>query len=49
MGGTVRTFHLVTGTVSASATVSVNRCPRCGDRFSQARADRALPFPELLR
>ncbi|MFE9697079.1 TOMM precursor leader peptide-binding protein [Streptomyces sp. NPDC006270] len=49
IGGTVRAFQLVTGAVSASATVSVNLCPRCGDRFSRARADRMLPFPELLR
>lgn len=49
IGGTVRTFNLVSGTVSSAVTVSVNRCPRCGDRFSRARADSAMPVPELLR
>lgn len=47
IGGTVRTFSLVSGAVSASATVSVNRCPRCGDRFAEERAAGALPVPEL--
>ncbi|MFH8756581.1 cyclodehydratase [Streptomyces atroolivaceus] len=49
IGGTVRTFNLVSGAVSSAVTVSVNRCPRCGGRFSQARADSAMPVPELLR
>ncbi|MFD3948210.1 cyclodehydratase [Streptomyces sp. NPDC058579] len=48
-GGTVRTFSLVSGGVSAAATVSVDRCPRCGDRFASKRPDDAMPFPELLR
>ncbi|MCX2181113.1 cyclodehydratase [Streptomyces sp. SKN60] len=49
VGGTVRTFSLVTGAVSAAATVAVNRCPRCGDRFAEDRATGSVPFPELLR
>lgn len=49
VGGAVRTFSLVSGAVSAATTVSVNRCPRCGDRFAQERPDSAMPFPELLR
>ncbi|MFI9203506.1 TOMM precursor leader peptide-binding protein [Streptomyces sp. NPDC053048] len=49
IGGTVRTFNLVAGAVQAAATVSVNLCPRCGDRFTEARAASAMPVPELLR
>lgn len=49
LGGAVRTFSLISGAVSSAATVSVNRCPRCGDRFAQVRPDSAMPFPELLR
>ncbi|MER8000695.1 TOMM precursor leader peptide-binding protein [Streptomyces sp. NPDC095613] len=49
IGGTVRAFSLVSGAVSAAATVSVNRCPRCGDRFAKARAADAMPAAELLR
>ncbi|MEU9982273.1 cyclodehydratase [Streptomyces sp. NPDC050856] len=49
IGGTVRTFNLLSGAVSASVTVSVNRCARCGDRFAEARAAGAMPVPELLR
>ena len=49
IGGTVRTFNLVSGAVSASTTVSVDQCPRCGDRFTQARAADAMSLPELLR
>ncbi|MBZ6476808.1 TOMM precursor leader peptide-binding protein [Streptomyces griseocarneus] len=49
IGGTVRTFNLVSGAVSAASTVSVNRCPRCGDRFAEERAASAMPVPELLQ
>ncbi|MCC2278361.1 cyclodehydratase [Streptomyces sp. ET3-23] len=49
IGGTVRTFSLVSGAVQSAATVSVNRCPRCGDRFAEERAASAMPVPELLR
>ncbi|RII22269.1 hypothetical protein DSC45_00905 [Streptomyces sp. YIM 130001] len=49
IGGTVRTFDLVSGAVSAAPTVSVNRCPRCGGRFARERTTGAVPFPELAR
>ncbi|MDT0448777.1 cyclodehydratase [Streptomyces hesseae] len=49
IGGTVRTVNIVSGAVQAAATVSVNLCPRCGDRFAKARAAGAMPVPELLR
>lgn len=45
LGGTVRTVSLVSGGVAAAATVSVDRCPRCGDRFAGARG--TLPGPAL--
>ncbi len=38
LGGTVRTFDLVSGTLSAGSTVAVDRCPRCGDRWGARRA-----------
>jgi bacteriocin biosynthesis cyclodehydratase domain-containing protein len=37
LGGTVRTFDLVTGTLSTSSTVAVDRCPRCGARWGDLR------------
>lgn len=41
IGGTVRTFDLVSGAVSSASTVSTDRCHRCSDRFAEARsADR---------
>ncbi|AEV84644.1 cyclodehydratase [Actinoplanes sp. SE50] len=33
LGGTVRTFDLVAGTLSSASTVAVDRCRRCGARF----------------
>ncbi|MFB9903836.1 hypothetical protein [Allokutzneria oryzae] len=48
IGGTVRTFNLVSGSVTAAVTVAVDRCPRCGGRFAAARATGASPVPELL-
>ena len=45
IGGTVRTFDLVTGSVTASATVAVDQCQRCGVRFREgAPSD---PFASL--
>jgi hypothetical protein len=37
LGGTVRTFDLVAGTVSTASTVAVDRCPRCGARWDGQR------------
>lgn len=37
IGGTVRTFDLVAGTVSTASTVAVDRCPRCGTRLRESR------------
>lgn len=37
LGGTVRTFDLVTGTLSTASTVAVDRCPRCGARWGEQR------------
>ncbi|GAA4036167.1 hypothetical protein GCM10022247_72350 [Allokutzneria multivorans] len=48
IGGTVRAFNLISGGVTASVTVAVDRCPRCGGRFAAARATGASPVPELL-
>jgi bacteriocin biosynthesis cyclodehydratase domain-containing protein len=33
LGGTVRTFDLVAGTLSTASTVAVDRCPRCSARL----------------
>lgn len=40
IGGTVRSFDLVAGTLSTASTVAVDRCPRCGTRWDGLR-DRA--------
>ncbi len=37
LGGTVRTFDLVAGTLSTASTVAVDRCPRCGARWGDRR------------
>ncbi|MCT9089603.1 TOMM precursor leader peptide-binding protein [Streptomyces sp. ASQP_92] len=39
LGGTVRTFDLVTGTLSSAPTVAVDRCARCGERLRAAAPD----------
>lgn len=38
LGGTVRSFDLVAGTLSTAATVAVDRCPRCSARFRSGAA-----------
>ncbi|MFG2092773.1 TOMM precursor leader peptide-binding protein [Streptomyces sp. NPDC048612] len=37
LGGTVRTFDLVTGGLSTASTVAVDRCPRCSARWGDRR------------
>lgn len=37
IGGTVRSHDLVSGGLSTAATVAVDRCARCGDRWSGLR------------
>ncbi|WP_026123404.1 cyclodehydratase [Nocardiopsis chromatogenes] len=38
IGGTVRSHDLVSGTLSTASTVAVDRCARCGDRWSGLRS-----------
>jgi bacteriocin biosynthesis cyclodehydratase domain-containing protein len=47
LGGTVRSFNLVTGAFSSSQTVAVDRCPRCGPRFRDDRSDTVSALREL--
>ncbi|MFE0459575.1 cyclodehydratase [Kitasatospora sp. NPDC058965] len=39
LGGTVRSFDLVAGTLSTASTVTVDRCPRCSGRLRAPAAD----------
>jgi bacteriocin biosynthesis cyclodehydratase domain-containing protein len=43
LGGTVRSFDLVAGTLSTASTVAVDRCPRCGTRLRDRSGGAAAP------
>lgn len=47
LGGTVRAFDLVAGTLSTAATVAVDRCRRCGARLRDPVANGAAALARL--
>lgn len=49
VGGTVRSFDMVSGALSSASTVATNRCTRCGFRFDALRKASNSIFLELFK